>query len=223
LLASHIREAWFDPDTWPGASPMPGHSTGRGTTLVIGTDRDEWVLRHYYRGGLVGRVLNDTFLWLGEARTRPFTEWLLLEHLVTLGLPVPRPVAGRFVRRGPVYTADLITVRIPDVVPLSRRWTDGPLDPMIWRSVGELVGRFHDHAVYHADLNAHNIQIGPRGELFLLDFDQGRIMDGAGAWTGHNLSRLRRSLSKISRSASLAFSDQEWGWLLAGYRQAFRG
>jgi len=223
LLASHIQEAWFDPTAWPHASIVPGYSGGRGMTLFIETDQGEWALRHYYRGGLVGRALNDTFLWLGETRTRPFSEWLLLEHLVTLGLPVPRPVAGRFVRRGPVYTADLITVRIPDVVPLSSRWVDGPLEPGIWRSVGELVGRFHCRAVYHADLSAHNIQIGPRTDLYLLDFDRGRIMAGPGGWTQRNLDRLRRSLRKISRSDSLAFSDQEWNWLLAGYRQVYSG
>lgn len=222
-LVNQIHEALFDRDTWPDAPVAPGYSGGRGKTLFIGSEQNEWVLRHYHRGGLTGRWLNDSFLWLGEARARPFEEWSLLERLVNLNLPVPRPVAGRFVRHGPVYTADLITVRIPDVVPLSTRWAAGPLELVLWRRVGELIAQFHRNAVYHADLTAHNIQINDREELFLLDFDRGRVMPRAGPWSQRNLDRLQRSLRKISREAGPAFSDREWGSLLAGYRGAISG
>lgn len=218
-LIDQIEESLFDQSAWPDAPTAPGYSGGRGRTLFIGDDQGQWVLRHYHRGGLTGRWLNDTFLWLGEKRTRPFEEWLLLEQLVDLGLPVPRPVAGRFVKRGPLYTADLITVRIPDVVPLSTRWAAGPLEADLWRRVGEMVARFHQNNVYHADLTAHNVQIDTRGDLFLLDFDRGRIMPGTGRWSTQNLNRLHRSLSKISQDNGYGFSEQDWNGLLGGYRK----
>jgi 3-deoxy-D-manno-octulosonic acid kinase len=218
-LIDKIDEVEFEQDAWADAPTAPGYSGGRGKTLFIGDERNRWVLRHYYRGGLTGNFLKDTFLWLGEARTRPFEEWLLLEHMVESGLPVPRPVAGRYVRRGFFYTADLITVLIPDVEPLSTRWAAGPLDDEVWRSVGQLVARFHAANIYHADLTAHNIQINGQDELFLLDFDRGRVMAGKGPWSQRNLDRLQRSLRKISSEDPCEFSDREWQRVLAGYRE----
>jgi 3-deoxy-D-manno-octulosonic acid kinase len=88
--------------------------------------------------------------------------------------------------------------------------------------MGELVARFHAANVYHADLTAHNIQINSHDELFLLDFDRGRIMSGQGAWSERNLNRLHRSFSKISSDSSCEFSDREWNSLLEGYRKILR-
>ena len=222
-LVANIHDVEFDQGAWPEAPTAPGYSGGRGKTLFIGDDRNKWVLRHYYRGGFTGNWLKDTFLWLGETRTRPFLEWRLLERLVALSLPVPHPVAGRYVRHGPFYTADLITVLIPNVVPLSTRWAAGPLDAELWGRVGELVARFHAANVYHADLTAHNIQINSREELFLLDFDRGRIRSARGSWRARNLDRLQRSLRKISRDGSCEYSDREWHWVLAGYQKKISG
>jgi 3-deoxy-D-manno-octulosonic acid kinase len=222
-LVADIRDVEFDQGAWPEAATAPGYSGGRGKTLFIGDDRNRWVLRHYYRGGITGYWLKDTFLWLGEARTRPFLEWRLLERMVELNLPVPRPVAGRYVRRGPLYTADLITVLIPDVVPLSTRWAAGPLDDELWGGVGKLVAQFHSANIYHADLTAHNIQINSQDELFLLDFDRGRMMSRRGSWRKRNLDRLQRSLRKISRDGSCEFSDREWNWVLTGYEKQMKG
>ncbi len=221
-LVDKIEDVKFDQDSWPEAPTAPGYSGGRGKTLFIGDDRNKWVLRHYYRGGFTGNWLKDTFLWVGEARTRPLLEWRLLERMVELNLPVPRPVAGRYVRHGPLYTADLITVLIPDVVPLSTRRAADSLDAELWSRGGELIARFHAANVYHADLTAHNIQINSHDELFLLDFDRGRIMLGQGAWSERNLNRLHRSLSKISSDSSCEFSDRDWNSLLEGYRKILR-
>ena len=124
-LVSHAEPALFEPSSWPGAPVAPGYSGGRGATLFIEHAGQRWVLRHYHRGGTIGRILDDQFLWLGEERTRCFREWRLLAHLQDLGLPAPRPVAARYRRRGLVYTADLMTVLIPDVEPLSTRLTAG--------------------------------------------------------------------------------------------------
>jgi 3-deoxy-D-manno-octulosonic acid kinase len=221
-LVDQVDEAMFEYDAWPDAPAAPGYSGGRGATLFIGSGDDEWVLRHYHRGGLAGRWLNDTFLWLGDSRTRPFSEWMLLDLLVAMDLPVPRPVAGRFLHHGPFYTADLITMRLPGVVPLSTRWAEGPLENVLWRQVGQLVGRFHSRRVFHADLTAHNIQIDDSDGLFLLDFDRGRIMPNVGAWAKGNLLRLHRSLQKISNEDDLRFTDQDWELVMTGYRSVLR-
>ena len=222
-LLSHRSEALFDPASWPAAPAAPGYAGGRGNTLLIVHEEQQWVLRHYHRGGLIGRILNDEFLWWGQQRTRCFREWLLLESLTESGLPVPRPVAARFVRRRFTYTADLITVRLPGVQSFSRRLANAPVSARVWRSIGAMLARFHDALVFHADLTAHNIQIDGDDRPFLLDFDRGRIMPAHGRWIMANLRRLRRSLDKIARTDGIEFAAQQWNWLLEGYRGQHRG
>jgi len=216
-LVNHLREEWFDPATWSGAPAAPGYSGGRGTTLFVTCEGQSWVLRHYHRGGTVARFARDGFVWSGAKRTRSFAEWRLLARMRDLGLPAPRPVAARYVRNGFVYRADLITVRIPGVVPLSTRLARAPLGAAAWRRVGACVGHFHAAHVFHADLTAHNLQIDGDDEVYLLDFDRGRIMPGRGAWQQRNLQRLHRSLVKISSNGGISFGDAEWAMLLAGY------
>jgi 3-deoxy-D-manno-octulosonic acid kinase len=217
-LVNHMREAWFDPATWPGAPAAPGYAGGRGATLFISCEDQDWVLRHYHRGGTVARFVSDSFIWHGEDRTRSFTEWRLLARLQAAGLPAPRPVAARYVRRGLLYRADLITVRIPDVVPLSTRLAQGRVAVPVWRRVGACVGRVHAAGFFHADLTAHNLQISRRDEIFLLDFDRGRLMSGDGTWRRRNLDRLHRSLTKISSDGAVGFSEANWSAILEGYR-----
>ena len=221
-LLNHIRAEWFDPASWSDAPTAPGYSGGRGATLFIHCEGQDWVLRHYHRGGTVARFANDGFIWLGQDRTRSFAEWRVLAWIREAKLPGPRPVAARCPRRGILYSADLITVRIPDVMPLSTRLAQNPLDIGIWHRVGECVGRFHAARVCHADLTAHNLQISSHDEIFLLDFDRGRIMAGNGTWQGRNLERLHRSLTKISSSGTARFNAADWSALLDGYRTACR-
>lgn len=216
-LANHMREAWFDPATWPDAPRAPGYAGGRGATLFIRCEAQDWVLRHYHRGGRIARIAGDSFFWTGEQRVRSFLEWRLLARLQDAGLPAPRPVAARYRRSGIRYRADIITVRLPGVVPLSTRMAAGPLPAAVWRRVGECIGRFHAAGVFHADLTAHNLQIDTADGIFLLDFDRGRIMPGPGAWQRRNLERLHRSFTKITAGGTGGFSTAAWDDLLAGY------
>ena len=217
-LVSHADPSLFEAETWAGAPVAPG---GRGATRFVEHGGQHWVLRHYYRGGAIGRVLDDQYLWLGEDRTRCFREWRLLACLQELGLPAPRPVAARYRRRGLIYTADLLTVRIPDVEPVSNRLRRGPsgadVGAEVWGAVGQCIRAFHRAAVFHADLNAHNLQIDGLNRIFLLDFDRGRIRTDRSNWREANLARLHRSLAKISQDNSVHFTPREWRWLLDGY------
>lgn len=221
--AGQISEATFEPASYPGAPEAPGYAGGRGSTLFIRHGDQDWVLRHYHRGGLMGRWLDDEFPWLGLQRSRPWREFQLLEELARRELPTPRPVAARVLRSGLIYSADLITVRIPDVVPLSTRLAERGLGDGGWHDVGRLIGRFHAQQVFHADLTAHNLQIDSDDRLYLLDFDRGRIMGSAGGWRRGNLERLHRSLRKISADGCVRFGERDWELLLAGYAEACPG
>jgi len=142
-----------------------------------------------------------------------------------MGLPVPRPVAARYQRSGFIYRADLITARLPDVESFAGRLERGAVSAKVWSRVGECIARFHRAGVWHADLNAHNIQIDSAERIFLLDFDRGRIRVPARSWQQSNLARLHRSLAKISANsaAALQFSTEEWRCLIEGYNAGLSG
>ena len=219
-LISHIDESFFDHSRWAGAKTVDGLGRGRGKALLIEYENQQWVLRHYYRGGLVSRLSTDRFLWAGLSMARSFREWSLLEHMCRSGLPVPRPVAARVRRRGVGYTADLITVRIPNVRTLSARLSAESLNSELWHSVGRLIATFHAAGICHADLNAHNIQIDSGNNLYLLDFDRGRVRNSPGRWMQGNLDRLQRSLTKLLNQGVIHFRPDDWTSLLDGYRSA---
>jgi 3-deoxy-D-manno-octulosonic acid kinase len=216
-LLSHAGPALFAP-----ALQAARAAGGRGATLFIECAGQPCVLRHYYRGGLIGRLLSDQFFWLGEAMTRCFREWLLLERLFDMGLPVPRPVAARYQRSGFIYRADLLTARLPGVESVAVRLRRGAVSTELWGRIGECIASFHAAGVWHADLNAHNIQIDAAERIFLLDFDRGRIRPLADDWQQANLARLQRSLLKISASSTGAagFSAGEWRSLVEGHAAA---
>ena len=198
------------------------HSGGRGHTLLISDGNNEYVLRHFIRGGLIGRFVRDSYVWTGEDKTRSFMEWRLLYKLYERGFPVPRPAVARYCYTGWTYTADIITCRVPGIRPLSTRLSENSGSEEFWALLGASIGKFHDAGVNHPDLNAYNIQIDANDALTLLDFDRGRIMP-AGAWKQKNLARLHRSLRKVlSMNPKTHYSEANWQQLLEGYFQASR-
>lgn len=214
-LVNHPCEAWFECSHWSTAQEAAG---GRGGTLFVHHEGQDWVLRHYLRGGAVARFCTDGFFWTGADRTRSFAEWRLLDHMRRCSLPVPRPVAARFVRSGAGYRADLITMRLASVNSLAEHLKSGQLTAALWRAVGACIARFHQAHICHADLNAHNIQIGANGTIYLLDFDRGRVR-APGNWQQRNLERLQRSLCKVGGGRGGFSGDGGWAALLAGYRE----
>jgi 3-deoxy-D-manno-octulosonic acid kinase len=213
--AGNALPAWFDPAYWRER----GEPRGRGTTHFIRTGKQNFVLRHYRRGGLVARVLRDQYFWQGEAATRSFAEWQLLYHLHRAGLPVPAPIAARYRRQGLMYTADLITERLVDSISLADALRRHGIPILGWITIGRCIRSFHDLGVCHPDLNAHNILLVGDDLVYLIDFDRGRLLK-PGLWCDGNLVRLRRSLEKITYGLGPDhFSEADWHGLLDGYRQ----
>lgn len=218
-ILNQISETAFTAPAWASATVIGGslRSSGRGNTLIVTDGSNEFVLRHYVRGGIPGRFIRDSYLWTGASQTRSFAEFSLLTKLCKFGLPVPTPVAARYQRFGPIYQADLLTMKIPGIRSLADRIIERPGDRDFWRTVGSELHHFHENGVDHADLNAYNIQIDEDDDVFLLDFDRGRLRD-PGVWRQKNLARLHRSLQKIRRlDKRVNFSKAEWNELLEGY------
>jgi len=144
---------------WRAAGSLQETAGGRGTVAFIRDGERHWVLRHYRRGGLVARVLDDSYLYTGAARTRSFREFRLLRQLREWQLPVPLPVAARYQRRGLLYRADLVTEELPTRRTLAQALAAAPLAASTWREVGACIASLHARGVHHADLNAHNLLV----------------------------------------------------------------
>jgi len=196
-LGVQPEDYWFDPDHWHATGKLADRARGgRGSVVFIDTPAGQCALRHYHRGGMVAPILGDRYMWNGRERTRGFAEFRLLAELRALELPVPEPVAARYLRGGVHYTADLITRRIQHTRTLAECLHSGRLDAKLAARVGALIAGFHAAHVDHADLNAHNVLVAAEG-LWLVDFDRGRIRRNRGDWQLGNLRRLRRSLLKL--------------------------
>ncbi len=223
-IINQISAQRFTAQGWPHSEILTGalRSAGRGNTVYVGNIPRQFVLRHYLRGGLLGKIIRDHYVYSGEDETRPFREWRLLDKLAANNMNVPRPAAARYVRRGPFYTADIITVRIPAVVSLSQYIKSEQRDEAFWHALGAAIWTFHAAGVYHADMNAYNIQIDKDGDVWMLDFDKSSLKV-PGAWQQQTLSRLHRSLQKIvGLDPAIYFQEDNWEQLLAGYFEASR-
>lgn len=208
----------LDPQHWAGRGRMEAARGGRGAVCFVRGEFGEAVIRHYRRGGLVGRVIRDRYLWTGEDANRAFREFRLLARLRELGLPVPAPLAAGYARAGLFYRADLMTMAIPDSRTLAQWLAAGQGADFDWTGLGRLLARFHAAGAFHADLNAHNVMRDGDGALWLIDFDRGELRAPALDWQRANLQRLARSLRKLGlEGAALA---QAWSAVGAGYVEA---
>ncbi|HEX7324677.1 MAG TPA: 3-deoxy-D-manno-octulosonic acid kinase [Rhodanobacteraceae bacterium] len=220
-LAAEPASEWFDPAWWRARGALREGSGGRGGVAFLDTPAGACVLRHYRRGGWVAPVLGDRYLWSGRGGCRSFVEFKLLMTLSRRGLPVPVPVAARYLRRGFFYTADLITRTIERAQTLAEAIRAKRFDAALAARVGGLIAQFHRADVDHADLNAHNILLAD-DDLWLIDFDRGEIRATGTAWKLANLARLKRSLLKVGAcDHDEALLDREvWAPLMRAYERA---
>lgn len=219
---ANIAEFSFEPQVLRERKQLTGSAQGRGNTHFFNYGEQALVLRHYRRGGFIARFFDDGYFWTGLFRSRAWREWHLLAKLKTMGLPVPQPVAARVVLNGLIYRADIVIEAIPNTVTLAQRLRQGPLNELEWSKIAYCLYRFHTLGVYHADLNAHNILLNVQGDVYLIDFDRGRIRQPASGWQQQNLARLERSLNKLKRleGDSFAFDAKGWSLLLRIYNAA---
>jgi 3-deoxy-D-manno-octulosonic acid kinase len=211
-MNAQAQDGWFDAAWWRAHGATSATTGGRGSAWLVEAPFGPCVLRHYRRGGFAARVLDDRYLWTGEERTRAFAEFRLLQALAARGLPVPAPVAARYVRHGLVYRADILMRRIPQSETLAQWIERGRVDEAAMARVGATVAAFHAAGAYHADLNAHNVMLGD-DRVYLIDFDRGEMRRPERGWQSANLARLKRSLVKVG----LDDVDARWAALERAY------
>ncbi|MFZ7201150.1 3-deoxy-D-manno-octulosonic acid kinase [Avibacterium avium] len=218
--------AYFNPQFWQQQQRILGSAKGRGTTWFVQSADLFGVncaLRHYYRGGLFGKLNKDRYWFRNLQHTRSFAEFHLLNKLHQDGLPVPKPIGARVIkgRAGICYQADLLSEKIENAQDLTTLLQHHSLSAENWQQIGRLIRQLHDRQICHTDLNAHNILVQhfatPEQKYWLIDFDKCAEKSG-NHWKAKNLARLHRSFIKEKGKLGIQFSDNDWENVVLGYK-----
>ena len=213
-----INQDWFSPVYWRSQNAIIAEKKGRSTTWFIKYSKGTAVLRHYWRGGLVGKILSDQYLFTGLKNTRTYQEFTLLLELQKRGLNVPAPIGAQIKTAGLVYRGDLLTQEITGGQSLREVLQQRPLTTEEITKVGEAIAIFHQQGVYHADLNINNILFDQEQRVFIIDFDRGRLVRPGHRCLKQNMARLNRSfLKEASRNKTFYWQSEQWERLIENY------
>lgn len=203
----------FDAEFWQNAGKVIGSAQGRGTTWFVQTETIEAALRHYRRGGLFGKLVEDSYLFSSWEKTRSYQEFQLLNTLIEAGVNVPRPIAARTVKSGVTYKADLLSEKITNARDLVSILMERPLPAEMYQKVGLEIRKMHDVQVNHTDLNIHNILIDEHDKVWIIDFDKCYQQSGE-YWKKGNLDRLKRSFLKEVGKSGIIWTNKDFEFLL---------
>jgi 3-deoxy-D-manno-octulosonic acid kinase len=212
-----IHADWFTLEYWQEQKSILGGAPGRGTSVFLETPAGEAVWRHYHRGGLPGKFIKDLYLWQGLEASRSWREMHLTQQLYDLDLPVPKPLAAGVKRQGLTYRADLITARIPGVLPLADYLPGASeeLQKQALQAAARVINPFHQEGLNHTDLNPRNILIHPESlDVWLIDFDRCLLLQPDTSIATDNLFRLHRAFVKLDKQKANTWQT----WLLKGYQ-----
>lgn len=220
---NEIGAQWFTQDYWMNQGRLLGANSGRGSAWIIKSEWGKWVLRHYFRGGLYAKISRDSYFWTGLKTSRAYQEFMLLKHMQTLNLPCPKPIAAQIIKKGWYYKNDIIMSHIQHDQTFAALITGNQDSHQeTWASVGNTIADFHKQGIYHSDLNAHNILIKNKSDVFLIDFDKGKIKKPKKSWQQENLNRLQRSIEKVTGLSCKAELKLLWTELIDAYLEAYQ-
>lgn len=208
-------------ENFENSDRLLGYSKGRGTTWFLNAMSElgiNVVLRHYYRGGLFGKFVKDSYFFTQFEKTRAYKEFFLLQQMLAWGLPVPRPVAIKVESKLCCYRADIMLEKLENTQDLSKVLQSQQLSNKQYEQIGQLIRKLHNHQVHHSDLNIHNILLGQDEKFWLIDFDKCSIEQGE-SWKQNNLDCLLRSFKKEQGRLNILFNEENWQAILKGYQK----
>jgi 3-deoxy-D-manno-octulosonic acid kinase len=194
----------------PGAEPV---SAGRGGAYRVGLPGGlRVVVRLYRRGGLVARLVRETYVGL---RPRPLRELAVTVEARRRGVSAAE-VLGARVEGRVAYRGALVTAEVPAAETLLealRRAADPAARRALAAAAGRAVAALHGAGVFHADLNLTNILVAvtPEGPVAtFVDFDRARLRAAPLATRARrrSLRRLARSLAKLDPGGRLAGAEE---------------
>ena len=153
------------------------------------------VVKHYRRGGLIGRLIRQRYLKWGPTRSQ--AEYELLREMRRLGICVPEPLV--FASRGLLlYRAWLVlrAIRQPQSLAHLSLIDEGRARDAM-RTAIEQIGRLVDHGILHVDLHPGNVLVDQTDRVYLIDFDRGHRYRGSHSkLRDRYLSRWHRAVVK---------------------------
>ena len=214
-----LTQQWFDASYWQQQEKIVGAKKGRATAWFFKHQQLTGVLRHYWRGGLVGKLLSDQYLYFGLKQTRVYKEFTLMMRLRELGLNVPTPIGAKIKTSGFIYRGDIITEAVTGAKSVLDILITRPLSHSELKAIAATLSDFHNHGVYHADLNINNILFDDTGKVFIIDFDRGEIKKPHPSWQTENIKRLARSFAKEQgRNEQMHWRQSDWQSLICDYQ-----
>ncbi|MFW6284571.1 MAG: lipopolysaccharide kinase InaA family protein [Desulfosalsimonas sp.] len=141
------------------------------------------VIKAYFRGGLMGRIIEKTYLNIGPCRGR--AEFEMLTRIRALGVRAPSPVAfaskGRFLQNTWLITQQIENVRTLSELAMADEKTAEQIIPAVAGQVRRLI----ENRILHVDLHPGNILVDGCGRVYIIDFDKA-------VQAGGDAARLRR-------------------------------
>ncbi|MCR5536418.1 MAG: 3-deoxy-D-manno-octulosonic acid kinase [Succinivibrio sp.] len=145
---------------------------GRAYALLFSYQEVPMVLRHYYRGGFIGKFIGDNFFVWELCCRRSLYEFKLLNELWSEGFPVPRPILARVRYYGAFVRNDIIVEQLLETENLAEILAKRPLTQEEYDRIGLMIRRFFTANVDHTDLNLRNILLDKLGRVYFIDFDK---------------------------------------------------
>lgn len=208
---------FFDPSYLKQQNLINKTARGRGEVYFFTLDNLNVVLRHYYRGGMIAKLIEDRFVFAGIQNTRAYRELAILQYLHTKGVNVPTPISARVHVLGLSYQCDIITEAVERAKELHGLLLSEDVDNATWTNIGHEVQNLHRAQACHYDLNVKNVLITEQGKVVLLDFDSCEIRPGE-TWKQKNIDRFKRSLLKqASKFEQYHFDESKWQIFLKAY------
>lgn len=170
---------------------------GRGQTLLFTSKNSrQLVLRHYFRGGLMGKLLKDRFFIFEKHAHRAFDEYKLLNFMYKNGLNVPRAIIAREILCGAFLRQDIVIEQIACSNDLARIICERHLTNSELENIGKCIRKMFSLNIDHTDLNLRNILLDNNGKVYLIDFDKCYKCNLSFARKRAILDRLLRSFNK---------------------------
>ena len=152
-------------------------------------------IKSYTRGGWIRYLIKQRYLKVGTIRAQ--LEFELLQVVRNLGINAPEPVA--YAHRGNIfYRAWLVSRAIEHPLSLAMlSLKDEKRTRLVMESVVGQISLLIQNNILHVDLHPGNVVVDSANQVFLVDFDKGKIHHGSREKLKNRyLTRWQRAIAK---------------------------
>jgi len=215
-------ERYFWERLLPSIEKTPSH-TKRGVPNIVKFEDETFVVRQYFRGGIIGLFLKD--LYLGDKRA--FKELFISTQVKRCGIPIPEIISCFSIRqRFGLYRCYLISKMVQNSINLSEYILSSEAQsPSLEFDKKKLLGQLanilylmHQKGIYHADLNIKNILISlNQKSIYIIDWDKSFLKNTLSKKEKvANITRLIRSMEKF-RQKGYPVKQEDKSYLIKCY------